>query len=104
MNCNCATFEDLEFSRPQIAARAKATRALKKSLEKIGEKPDTRDRLMRCPKCDQLWQGSWAWGDFYAFRVPKVELKEWLALPFVQPDQLFAFGYSLHNLRSKGKF
>lgn len=92
--CDCQQYLDLEMTRKLISQRIKATRTLKKRLAKLAESKDKEHRLYRCESCGQAWQASraWNWGnELYLFRVPPIELSEWLAQPYVQPDELLIY-------------
>ncbi len=92
--CSCAEYEDLEFLRKVISKRIRESRALRKQFELIATHNGKEHKLYRCEACGQLWQGSraWNWGnDEYLFKVPEIEIEEWLSEVFVQPDEMLIF-------------
>lgn len=92
--CTCTEYVPIEFTRSAVSGRLKASRSLRKSLSLIAKHGDGEHKLYSCEACGQLWQGSraWNWGnDEYLFRVPGIELSEWLKEVFVQPDELLIY-------------
>ena len=92
--CSCSSFRDLEFVRKDISKRIKESRSLRKSLELVSSHTDAEHKLYRCQSCGQMWQGSraWNWGnDEYLFKVPIIEVADWLENVFVQPDELLIY-------------
>lgn len=63
--------------------------------------------LLRCPACDQHWQISraWNWGnDQYLFKVPSIGPDDWLAEPYVQPDELLIYSALMQDYMEKSNF
>lgn len=105
--CTCATYADIEFLRSAMRERIKASRALKKSFGLVANHSSGEHKLYACPDCGQLWQGSraWNWGnDEYLFRVPAVDIGEWLREVFVQPDEMMVYVAAARSLLDEGRF
>jgi hypothetical protein len=107
MPCLCADYPDLELDRSSISKRNKASAALKDSLSLAVSHPDKEHRLYRCDACGQLWQRAlaWNWGQIeYLFKVPGEDESEWIAQPFVDPDELLIWSATMETFLSRGKF
>lgn len=89
--CRCASYEDLN-GRPALNKRGHDTGKIINSLELMAAHPDKENKLYRCSFCGQLLQKSldWARGNKpYVFKVPDIQVEDWIKEPFVQPDELF---------------
>lgn len=96
MNCRCGDYEPLKLDRRSIRKRIKETKLLKTQLEVIAKykKVNTGHKLLRCLKCQQSWQSSYAWDGAgeYLFKVPTISLEEWVEEPYMQPDEMLRCG------------
>lgn len=93
VDCTCSTFSHITADRNSIRQRINESKQLKKLLTLL-TKDAKGNKLYRCDKCEQLWQGSKAWnwgGNEYLFKVPAVDIDEWKLEPFVQPDELILY-------------
>jgi uncharacterized C2H2 Zn-finger protein len=91
-SCRCESYQDLD-SRAALNKRGPETKRISNALELIAEHPGQEHRLYKCPVCGQLWQRSLDWmrgNKAYLFKVPSIEVGQWLHKPFVQPDELFS--------------
>ena len=98
MNCECDKFEHLELYRAAVSKRIKETKLLKGKLNLLAEKDE--HQLWRCPPCGQLWQGSraWSWGaKEYLFKVPDISVGDWLAEPYMRPDEMLVYDAVMRN-------
>lgn len=105
--CTCTEYQHIEFKRSAVDKRIKESRSLRKVLALVAEYPDEEHKLYSCRECGQLWQGSraWNWGnDEYLFRVPQIEVSQWLQQVFVQPDELLIFTAVISQLLGSGNF
>jgi hypothetical protein len=105
--CTCTEFQHIEFKREAVNKRIKESRSLKKAFTLIAKHPDEEHKLYSCQECGQLWQGSraWNWGnDEYLFRVPRIEVPQWLEQVFVQPDELLIFTAVMSELLGRSSF
>lgn len=103
MSCDCSSFSDLELQREAISARIRKTPELTKRLFRV-DRTTGEHSLYLCPDCGQQWQFSmaWNWGNKpYGFRVPAIELKYWLELPFIQPDEMLLFSAIMSDFLMK---
>jgi hypothetical protein len=103
--CDCASFEDMQLTRDAVDHRARQTKSLKQRLQLEAKHPDDEHLLFTCTECGQTWQRSlaWNWGNKeYLFRVPPIDTKEWVNVPFVQPDELVIFAAVLARYLSRG--
>jgi hypothetical protein len=90
-DCECNEFDHLEMNRKAISARIKKSKKLQNHLEVIVQSEYGRNSLMKCPDCDQFWQGSyaWNWGSrFYVFKVPEIKPEDWIEKQYIEPDKL----------------
>jgi len=89
--CRCDSYEDI-LDYGILKKRFKETKSLLKNLEIISEHPGKEHFLYICNNCEHYWQRSLSWMDGnkqYFFKVPKIDIREWMSKPFVQPDELF---------------
>lgn len=90
--CNCEKYTDLP-DRPSLNKRGHDTKSIIDTLVLVAESADTEHKLYKCPTCGQFWQRSLDWmrgNKAYIFKVPNVEIDQWKAKQFVQPDELFS--------------
>lgn len=94
--CQCDTLDDLDLStRRSFNRRIKETKTIVPELVKIDEHPDQEHGLFRCSECDQYWQTAraWNWGnEKYIFKVPVIASADWIAAPYMDPDEVFISG------------
>ncbi len=91
--CSCGEYSDIELIRKAINERIKKSKDLKKQL-KLVSKSDTENILFVCEICNQFWQSSraWNWGnDEYLFKVPIIELQDWIQNQFMAPDEMLIY-------------
>ena len=89
--CSCSEYSDLELERECISRRSRESARLKNALTLVAVHQESQHWLYRCSKCGQLWHCSfaWNWGSIeYFFKVPAIEKSDWLAEPYVAPDEL----------------
>jgi hypothetical protein len=89
--CRCIAYTDLD-GRPALNKRGNEINKMLRSLQMIAEHPGGEHKLFSCTGCEQLWQQSLDWmrsNQRYLFKVPSIEITDWLDKPFVQPDDLF---------------
>ena len=106
MNCECSEYEPIELDRKSIRKRINETKTLKKLLEFVAEyqKENTGHKLLRCAECGQFWQASRAWNvgaEEYLFKVPVVSVEDWLAEPYMKPDDLMMCGIGNQEVLSQ---
>ena len=105
--CECASYGHLEQNRKSINRRIRDTRSIKQRLSMVAQHPDGEHILLRCGVCGQLWQSSraWNWGNKeYVFRVPDISEADWLAEPFVSPDELLIYMASMDDFLERNDF
>jgi hypothetical protein len=91
--CSCAKYLPLELSRDQVEKRIKESQVIQKSLDLQCESPNGHS-LFQCKFCKQAWQLSSAWnwgGKTYVFKVPNIEISEWLDNPYVSPADMLIY-------------
>ncbi|MBV9925726.1 MAG: hypothetical protein JOZ96_11965 [Acidobacteria bacterium] len=94
------------MDRKSILRRIRESKSLKKKLEGLAEYREGYQwhNLYRCAECGQLWQESYAWNfgaKWYLFQVPPLDAGEWLAEPYVQPDELMMYGVAYEGLMAQ---
>jgi hypothetical protein len=107
MNCECSQYEHLELYRKAVSKRIKQTKTLKKQLEIIAEHSNGEYKLLKCPACGQLWQSSraWNWGnDEYLFKVPNIQIDEWLSEPYIPPDEMLIYSAVMQDYMERNSF
>lgn len=100
MGCDCTTFPDIELLREAISARIRASERLRRQLVRVDSRNPSEHALYLCPDCGQQWQFSraWNWGNrLYGFRVPAIELNDWLEMHYVQPDEMLLYSALMHD-------
>ena len=106
MSCACDTYGHLELYREEIDRRIRATKRLKATLEVLAE-GGAGDQLLKCAACGQHWQSSraWNWGAReYLFKVPDIGAEEWLAEPYMKPDEMLIYGASMSRFEESQSF
>lgn len=96
-SCICAKYQLLELSREQIAERIKKTRSIQRRLD-LKCKSTKGHHLFQCRFCMQLWQLSSAWnwgGQDYLFKVPDIEIPEWIESPYMSPADMMIYSASM---------
>jgi hypothetical protein len=91
-SCRCKNFEDID-GPAALNKRMRETKRILGDLKFIGEHSGKEHRLYQCTACGQMWQRSLSWMEGnkpYAFKVPSIDIGQWLQKPFVQPDELFS--------------
>lgn len=107
MKCECEKYEHLEPNRHSIYKRIQETDKLRKTLKMIAEKRDENNFLYECSICNQFWQESLAWNwncKKYLFKVPKIDVENWLCESFVEPDKILIHTASLENYEKNQTF
>jgi hypothetical protein len=105
-SCSCAKYDDLELYRHNIGRRIRETRDIKKGLTLLAEHPSNMYKLFRCEVCGQFWQSTCAWnwgGKEYIYRVPAISIEDWLAEPYIRPDELLIYNAMMSNWYEKAK-
>jgi hypothetical protein len=88
MSCDCSTIPDIPLQRAAVEKRMRQTPRIIRKLTLIAQNEKLRLKLYTCSECSQFWQTGheWNFGDRdYVFRVPPIEVGEWLAEPYQQP-------------------
>lgn len=107
MTCECEIFCALELDRDAVTERIRETRKIRRRLTLVAEQPAGEHKLYKCDRCGQMWQISraWNWGNYrYAFKVPTIQIDEWISEPYIQPDELFLFNAMMENFMGKNQF
>ncbi|MBM6616949.1 hypothetical protein [Bacillus suaedaesalsae] len=107
MGCECNNFDVIELQRNDISKRIKETKTLKKKLKLLAKHPNGEDQLYECDKCEQLWQGSYAWNfgnGEYLFKVPKVDTEKWHVEQFVAPDEILIYLAIMDRFLTENRF
>ena len=105
--CECEGYEHLELLRKCIDRRIKETKKLRKQFEILAEHENRLDKLLRCEACGQYWQSSRAWNfgnKEYQFKVPEIEIAEWLSEPYVRPDQMLIHSAIMQDYFERNTF
>jgi len=96
--CSCSSYGDLALNRNAIDQRVRDFPAIRANLRQVAtklvERWSSHFRLYVCDACGQRWQSSVAAspvGEWIAFKVPTMPIKEWKALPFVCPDRIVVY-------------
>ncbi|GEP44289.1 hypothetical protein [Brevifollis gellanilyticus] len=100
MHHSLSRFPHIEFSREAVSKRAKETKAIIGELVLVAKHPDGEHRLYRNEKTDEYWQyaSAWNWGaKAYCFIVPEIEVEDWKAQRYVDPDEMIVFVGSLQQ-------
>lgn len=105
--CACGRYEHLELLRKCIDRRIKETKKLRKQCELLAEHENGLDKLLRCTPCGQYWQSSRAWNwdnKEYMFKVPEIEIAEWLSVPYIRPDQMLIYSAVMQDYFERNTF
>jgi hypothetical protein len=106
-SCKCDGFGHLELCRDKITRRIKESKKLKKALSMLTRHKDGEHQLLKCPLCGQLWQFSraWNWDNYeYLFKVPQIEIDDWLTEPYMQPDSLLIYSAVMQDFFQRNQF
>ena len=96
--CQCSAYGDLPIDKTAIDERVRAFPKVRKDLRQVAhklvERWSTHYRLYVCDACGQRWQASLAKssvGEWIAFKVPTISLKDWKDQQFVCPDDIVGY-------------
>jgi hypothetical protein len=91
--CNCLKFNTIE-NNDDLEKRIKETAKIISNLRLIEKINDLGTSLYECEKCGQQWQESLSWmhgNSKYVFKVPKIEIKDWKEMPYIEPNKIFLY-------------
>jgi hypothetical protein len=106
MICNCEKYTDLA-DLPSLNKRGHNTMTIIDMLTLVAECINTEHQLYICGTCGQFWQRSLArmrGNKPYIFKVPNIEIEQWKAKQFVQPDELISWSDHVQQYLNKVNF
>jgi hypothetical protein len=104
-SCSCEKYLPLELSRDEIDKRIKESNKIKKHLD-LKSKSSNGSLLFECRICKEYWQlnSAWNWdGKDYLFKVPCINLKEWMENPYMSPADMMIYSASIETYFEKNK-
>src|SRR5262249_15616435 len=105
--CACPDYDHMELYGRNISRRIRDTGRIKGRLALIAEHPIRTHSLYKCEVCGQSWQSSYAWnwgGKEYIYKVPSINPEDWLAQPYILPDQLLIYNAVMSNWYDRNHF